>query len=112
MATSNSDPLSINRRLYEQVGRLLDDLERADRDEVMTMPQRISALIAIGRVQTIFSNLRKSADDGFSGSTVRKYAAAFSKTNAARGGKTNSRSANVVEFDSGGDDDDDDGSAA
>ena len=102
-----SDPLGVNARLYGQIGKLLDDLEAADRDDRMTMPQRISALIAIGRIQTIFQGLRKGDYDGSTGSTVRKYAAAFAKPNAARGGKANSRSSTVVQFDSGSDDDGD-----
>ena len=80
------DPLNINGRLYKQIGKLLDDMEAADRDEKMTMPQRINALIAVGRVQTIFSNLRKaSADDPErQGASVRKYAEAFSANAANR----------------------------
>jgi hypothetical protein len=103
----SGDPLDINGRLYNQIGKLLDDLESADRDEVMTTPQRIQALIAVGRVLTIFAALKKSDYDyGNSGSAVRKYAAAFARPDAARGGKANPRSANVVEFDrdGGGDD--------
>jgi hypothetical protein len=66
----------------------LDDLESADRDETMTMPQRIAALIAVGRVQIMFANLRKSAfNDGSVGSQVRKYAAAFARPHAVSGGK-------------------------
>jgi hypothetical protein len=108
MATS--DPLKINERLYKQIGKLLDDLESADRDEVMTTPQRIQALIAVGRILTIFASLKKSDYDyGNAGSAVRKYATAFSTTNAARGGKRASRSSNIVEFDrdGGGDNEDD-----
>lgn len=97
------DPLSVKDRLYGQISRLLDDLESADRDEMMTMPQRISALIAVGRVLTIFAALRKGDYDyGNTGSAVRKYAAAFARPDAARGRKANPR-ANIVEFDSGAD---------
>ena len=104
-----SDPLDINRRLYLQLGKLLDDMEAADADERITMPQRINALIAIGRVQVLFNTIRKgSIDDGTAGSTDRKYAAAFAQPAAARGGKGNPRSGTVIQFDSGGDDDDDD----
>jgi hypothetical protein len=104
----SKDPLNVNQRLYGQIGKLLDDLEAADRDDKMTMPQRISALIAIGRIQTIFQGLRKGEYDGSAGSTVRKYAAAFAKPAAARVGKDNPRpAANIVRFDSGGDDDSD-----
>jgi hypothetical protein len=107
---ATSDPLKINERLYKQIGKLLDDLESADRDEMMTVPQRISALIAVGRILTIFASLKKSDYDyGNAGSAVRKYATAFSTTNAARGGKRASRSSNIVEFDrdGGGDNEDD-----
>jgi hypothetical protein len=106
VAKDNGDPLKINERLYKQIGRLLDDLESADRDEVMTTPQRISALIAVGRILTIFASLKKQDYDyGNTGSAVRKYAAAFARPDAARGGKGGSRSANVVDFDSGAGDD-------
>jgi hypothetical protein len=105
----SGDPLDINGRLYKQIGRLIDDLESADRDEIMTTPQRISALIAVGRILTIFAALKKSDYDyGNSGSAVRKYAAAFARPDAARGGKAGSRSSNIVEFDRDGDDDDGD----
>ena len=104
----SSDPLDINGRLYNQIGKLLDDLESADRDEVMTTPQRIQALIAVGRVLTIFAALKKSDYDyGNSGSAVRKYAAAFARPDAARSGKGAPRSTNVVEFNSDGGDDGD-----
>ena len=105
----SGDPLDINGRLYKQIGRLIDDLESADRDEIITTPQRISALIAVGRILTIFAALKKSDYDyGNSGSAVRKYAAAFARPDAARGGKAGSRSSNIVEFDRDGDDDDGD----
>jgi hypothetical protein len=88
-----SDPLKINERLYKQIGKLLDDLESQDRDEVMTTPQRISALIAVGRILTIFASLKKQDYDyGNTGSAVRKYAAAFARPDAARGGKGHARS--------------------
>jgi hypothetical protein len=97
----SGDPLDINGRLYAQIGRLLDDLESADRDEKMTMPQRIQSLIAVGRILTIFATLRKGDYDyGNSGSAVRKYAAAFARPDAARGGKNPPRPTHVVEFDS------------
>lgn len=77
--TDDSDPLNINFRLYGQIGKLLDDLEREDRDEVMTTPQRISALIAVGRILTIFAALKKNDYNyGNTGSKIREYSAAFS----------------------------------
>ena len=84
--TPETDPLNINKRLYNQIGKLLDDLESADRDEVMTTPQRIQALIAVGRVLTIFAALRKGDFDyGNTGSAVRKYAQAFQQANHGAG---------------------------
>ena len=103
-APKSADPRNINDRLYKQIGRLLDDLEGDDRDDKMTTPQRISALIAVGRILTIFASLRKGDYDyGNSGSAVRKYAAAFARPDAARGGKGRSRS-DPVRLDSGADD--------
>lgn len=85
--SNDGDPLKINQRLYGQIGRLLDDLESDDRDDVMTTPQRISALIAVGRILTIFASLKKADyEHGNTGSAVRKYAAAFARPDAARGG--------------------------
>lgn len=95
MPVSNSDPKNINGRLYEQISRLLDDMERADADETMTFPQRINALIAVGRVQIMFAGLRKAEarESGSAGSSVRKYAAAFAKgPNAASRRKANAGS--------------------
>ena len=94
------DPLDLNGRLYKQLGRLLDDMEAADRDERMTMPQRIQALIAVGRVQKMFQDLRKGDLNAGSGSTVAKYAAAFQTPHAASGRNFNpGRPPNVIDFD-------------
>jgi hypothetical protein len=107
---TNSDPLNINARLYKQLGKLLDDMEAADRDERMTMPQRIQALIAVGRIQVLFNTIRKgSIDDGSAGSAVRKYAQAFSGAHATR---RRAASARPVVVDDGGDDDGDGDDAA
>ena len=101
----SKDPLSVNARLYKQIARLLDEMESADMNETMTFPQRISALIAIGRIQKIFVDLRKGdLEYGTTGSAVRKYAQAFAKPNAISPRKTGGRS-NIVQFDSDGDDD-------
>jgi hypothetical protein len=105
------DPLDLNGRLYRQLGRLLDDMEAADRDERMTMPQRIQSLIAIARVQVLFSNLRKAEanDPSNAGVEVRRYAAAFNKSaDANRRREADSRAPELVDFDSGGDDGDGD----
>jgi hypothetical protein len=105
-AKDDGDPLKINERLYKQIGKLLDDLESADRDEVMTTPQRIQALIAVGRILTIFASLKKGDFEyGNTGSAVRKYAAAFARPDAARGGKGLPRS-NALRPDRGADDSD------
>lgn len=72
----NLDPKNINSRLYNQVSALLDQLEN---DGDITMRERIAALMAIGRIQTIFLALRlkDKPDDPTAGSTVRKYSSAF-----------------------------------
>ena len=95
------DPLNINFRLYGQIGKLLDDLEGDDRDNVMTTPQRISALIAVGRILTIFASLKKADYDyGNTGSKVREYAAAFSQTHGV-GSRTRVTRSDPVGFGGG-----------
>jgi hypothetical protein len=106
--TNLTDPLDVNLRLYRQIARLLDDIEAADRDERMTMPQRISALIAVGRIQVLFANLRKaSINDGSSGSKVRLYSEAFAKTDGVgkRASNPGSSGAGFGDEDDGGGDD-------
>jgi hypothetical protein len=99
---TSSDPLDVNARLYRQIARLLDDLEAADRDERMTMPQRIAALIAVGRVQTIFANLRKNAfNDGSAGSEIKRYSAAFARQSPNAASR---RASGAGPVDDGGDD--------
>lgn len=93
------DPLDLNGRLYRQLGRLLDDMEAADRDDRMTMPQRIQALIAVGRVQKMFQDLRKGDMNAGAGTTVAKYAAAFKTTDAVGRGSNNAGPSNIIEFD-------------
>lgn len=99
--TENStDPLNINARLYAQIGRLLDDLESADRDDIMTMPQRIQSLIAVGRILTIFASLKKSDFNyGTSGSAVRKYSQVFQTPHGASVRAANSRPAEPFDLD-------------
>ena len=92
-----TDPLDVNARLYRQIARLLDDLESADAEERMTMPQRIAALIAIGRIQKMFVDLRKGEFSVGAGSEVRKYAAAFTRPYAVGGRADNAGTA--VELD-------------
>ncbi|HEY2530287.1 MAG TPA: hypothetical protein VGJ20_20515 [Xanthobacteraceae bacterium] len=81
------DPLNVNQRLYRQVAKLLDQLENLDKSgEVrITLKERIAALVAIGRIQTIFMGLRKeNADEPTAGSSVRKYAGNFKGTGDTR----------------------------
>lgn len=99
------DPLDLTGRLYKQLGKLLDDMEAADRDEKMTMPQRISALIAVGRVQKMFLDLRKGDLNAGAGSTVSRYAAAFQTPDATGGGGHYPRPTNIIEFDRPDEDD-------
>lgn len=109
---ATSDPLNINARLYRQIGRLLDDLEAADVKEMLDIKERIAALIAVARIQTVFVNLRKEGKGGptsrTAGSSVRKYASAF-KANAGSRRAPRARSAAA---DLGGDDFSDDDDAA
>lgn len=109
---ATSDPLNINARLYRQIARLLDDLEAADVKEMLDIKERIAALIAVARIQTVFVTLRKEGKLGptsrSAGSAVRKYASAF-KANA--GGRRAPRSRSAA-ADLGGDDFGDDGDDA
>jgi len=102
------DPEDVNRRLYHQVSALLSQIEERDSGEKLTMRERVQALIAIGRLQQIFVAMRKGGNDaGGTGSTVKKYAAAFS--NAADRGVGNARDRSEPEpddwFEPGDDDD-------
>lgn len=104
------DTLNVNGRLYKQISDLLHQLES---DPNITVRERIAALVAVGRVQTIFVGLRKeNKDDPDAGSAVRKYASAFSKNATGRGKKTARAAAASDDFDAGDWDDDDDGDAA
>lgn len=81
---SNLDPLNVNVRLYNQVSEILHELEHGPN---ITLKERVTALVAIGRIQVLFTTLRKEKlSDPGTGSTIRKYAAAF-KANDARGRK-------------------------
>lgn len=109
---TDRDPLDINGRLYRQIARLLDQLEGQDMldENGVTIPQRINALIAVGRIQIMFANLRKAAnvESGATGSAVRKYASAFSRANATRGRTTDSGYGDAFGGDSEGGDDEPD----
>ena len=81
------DRLNVNARLYNQIAKLLDDLEEQDAEDPLDIKVRIAALIAIGRIQKMFMDLRKEHLDGdprTAGSAVRKYSRAF-KTDGAGG---------------------------
>lgn len=69
------DPKNINARLYNQVSELLTQLESSE----VSLKERIAALVAIGRMQVIFLNLRlkDKSDEPTTGSAVRKYSTAF-----------------------------------
>jgi hypothetical protein len=105
---SQRDPLDVNNRLYKQIARLLDQLEKQDLldENGVTIPQRINALIAVGRIQIMFANLRKAqnVESGATGSAVRKYASAFSRANATRRGAINTRADDSFADGFGGDD--------
>ena len=83
-----SDPLNVNARLYKQLSKLLDDLDRDDKK--ITTSERIRALQALGRVQIMFMALRKEGYDDHAGSAVREIANTF-KSNAADKRKGNTK---------------------
>lgn len=109
-AVTPLDPLDVNGRLYKQISRLLEQLEDDEEELGVTVPQRISALIAIGRIQTIFMGLRKEEAPGHVGSKPQQYSRAFQANAVGRrkkgAGRTRAEPDNVVEFDRGDGDDD------
>lgn len=99
-----NDPLNVTPRLYQQVGRLLEQLEEQDividKDtQGVTIPQRISALIAAGRIMKMMQDLRKGSLDVGAGSAIDKYAAAFTSPDATGGREPRARSRPAIEFD-------------
>src|SRR5580704_2065700 len=104
---TTADPLNVNARLYAQIARLLDQLEAEDVEGGITIPQRINALIAVGRVQIMFASLRKlaNADTSTAGSEVRRFASAFATRNGTGGRESDSRGPEPFELDSDSDDD-------
>lgn len=124
------DPLGVTGRLYQQVSRLLEQLESEGEPEIdvaamqrqietiryqvnkalslkteslmrerveeammieaeaktISLRERITALVAIGRIQMMFGILqgRDESDAEFAGSAVRKYATTFTKNDAGR----------------------------
>jgi hypothetical protein len=85
------DPLQIKVRLYIQIGEVLRQLENNEGTdgEQVTIRERIAALTAIGRLQSVLIDKGKD-DDDIAGSSVRKYESAFK--NGARGRKRAVRS--------------------
>jgi hypothetical protein len=66
------DPLNIDGRLYEQVSKLLDQLQ----DPSVTIRERYMSLAAIARIRISYVKL-SDGEAPNAGSTVRKYTAAF-----------------------------------
>jgi hypothetical protein len=67
------DPLNIDGRLYEQVSKLLDQLQAPE----VTLKERYMSLAAIARIRIAYVRLADDRDNPNAGSTVRKYVAAF-----------------------------------
>lgn len=88
------DPEQVNTRLYKQVSVLLKQLEHKDSHEMVTIRERIAALIACGRIQQMFIAMRKATGDVGAGATVKKFESAFS--DAAGRGKSNPRFASTA----------------
>lgn len=84
-----ADSLEVMPRLYRQIARLLDQLEKQDiLEDGVTVPQRISALIATGRIMKMFQDLRKGEFNAGAGSAIDKYSTAFTTPHdASRGNK-------------------------
>jgi hypothetical protein len=88
-----ADPLNVNGRLYKEISKLLDDLARkpkwnkdGEMIEGVTTRERIAAIMAIGRIQTVFVGLRKETkgNERGAGSAVRKYSKAFTDAASRR----------------------------
>jgi hypothetical protein len=74
------DPLNIDGRLYEQVSKLLDQLQ----EEGVTLRERYMSLAAIARIRIAYVRLAENRDNPDAGATVRKYTTAFA-SNAVSG---------------------------
>jgi hypothetical protein len=99
------DKFRINDRLLSQIDKLLEQLETKGGDKI-TMRERVTALIAIGRLQIMFVGLRKEKmPDESTGSSVRKYASAFANAPRRRKGGGDGAAALADADDSGGLDD-------
>jgi hypothetical protein len=119
LVPAGRDPKDLRGRLYNQIDLLLGQLEDPDRSGRITLRERVTALIAVGRLQIMFVAMRKekAPDDTVAGSSVRKYATAFA--NDARRGTKRAGSAALPKPEPEPDDagvdsdfDDDDGSDA
>src|SRR5262245_7237894 len=86
MPSSKNPDKPLEARLHKQIGKLLDDLEMEEIE--ITFPQRRNAVIAVGRLLGIFSQLRarnaKLDDPDRAGSAVRAYTEAFQISDAGR----------------------------
>lgn len=102
-----ADALDITPRLYKQLDKLLDDMEAADRDERMTMPQRISGMIALARIMKMMQDLRKGDLNAGAGSAVTRYAEAFKTAHDPSRGASGPGPGLVVPFDRSEPDEDD-----
>lgn len=95
-----NDPLNVTARMYQQVDKLIGQLEALDvLEDGVTVPQRIAALIATGRIMKMMQDLRKGSLDVGAGSAIDKYTAAFQTPHAASGREPKPRPTNLVQFD-------------
>lgn len=95
------DKLDLLPRMYQQVDKLISALEALDviDKENVTVPQRIQALVATGRIMKMVQDLRKGTVDASAGSAVNRYAAAFQTPHDPSRGTSGPRPANLVQFD-------------
>lgn len=101
-----NDPLNLTPRMYAQVGKLLDQLEAQDvLEDGVTVPQRIAALIATGRIMKMMQDLRKGSLDVGAGTSIDKYTAAFQTTDAIGRRKQYSGALHPSQYHSGSDED-------
>ena len=82
------DPLNIDGRLYEQVSKLLDQLQ----DPSVTIRERYMSLAAIARIRISYVKL-SDGEAPNAGSSVRKYSAAFAPNAIGGRGRVSRRSA-------------------
>lgn len=115
MAKQNLDPKNVNGRLYNQIHRLLEAVEQADKnpagEEGISIRERIAMIIAVARIQTVFVALRKEKqdDNAIAGSKVRKYQTTFKAHDAGRRAKNaGSTAAPAADLSVDGLDDEDD----